>query len=375
MAREGYDLYSDIVRPMPANIGCSSSVRQLSGTAHQSSVRFGLSPSSSNPGLTRHMLSLVPGNMSAHNSRQLPLKKTYTAANLLPPGIIQSSSLEHTRDCLPDSLLDIASQFSSMPLEMSEIFSRHVHLQEQVQQRVTQQKQLRLRKAMLGGCNVAPGGSGTLQLGNGIQGLENFSLASFDSVTGNDMASRPRISGGHMALTENICPENSRSINALGVNDSKHLEIPTSKFLAAISAKVRATEGQWRGLASGVPIQRSDVVAPMNTPKAPKMLSTLSSQQQHQLQIYQPQQEMRRPYPFMLQQQDMRLSVQNRGSVNLAKEMRSSLGQVDPQQYARQHQINHQEPNPGSMSIVLAEMENSNVSGFRGIVERSQGWN
>ncbi|GMN38665.1 hypothetical protein TIFTF001_007901 [Ficus carica] len=374
MAREGYDLYSDIVRPMPANIGCSSSVQQLSGTAHQSSVRFGLSPSPSNPGLTRHMLNLVPGNMSAHNSGQLLLKKTSTSANVLPPGIIHSSSLEHTRDCLPDSLLDIASQFSSMPLEMSEILSRHVHLQEQVQQRVTQQKQLRLRKAMLGGCNVTPGGSGTLQLGNGIQGLGNFSLASFDSVTGNDIASRPRISGGHMALTGNICPENSRSSNALGVNDSKHLEIPTSKFLAAISAKVRATEGQWRGLASGVPIQRSDVVAPMNTPKVPKMPSTLSSQQQHQLQIYQPQQEMQRPYPFMLQQQDMRLSVQNRGSVNLAKKMRSSLGQVDPQQYARQHQINHQEPNPGSMSIVLAEMENSNVSGFHGIVERSQGW-
>lgn len=360
MAREGYDLYSDIVRPMLANIGCSLSVRQLSGTAHQSSVRFGLSPSPSNPGLTRHRLSLVPGNMSAHNSRQLPLKKTFTAANLLPPGIIQSSSLEHTRACLPDSLPDIASQFSSMPLEMSEILSRHVHLQEQVHQRVTQQKQLRLRKAMLGGCNVTPGGSGTLQLGNGIQGLGNFSLASFDSVTGYDMASRLGISGGHMALTGNICPENSRSSNALGV--------------AAISTKVRATEGQWRGLASGVPIQRSDVVAPMNTPKVPKMPSTLSSQQQHQLQIYQPQQEMQRPYPFMLQQQDMRLSAQNRGSVNLAEKMRSSLGQVDPQQYARQHQINHQEPNPGSMSIVLAEMENSNVLGFRGIVERSQGW-
>lgn len=364
MAREGYDLYSDIVGPMADNIGCSSKGQHPSNTVHQSDAIFGLPSSSSNPGLTHYMPSPMPANMSAHNSRQLPLKKTSPAAQLLLPGNIQSSSLELTSNCPPDSNLDIASQFSSMPLQMHEIMRGRA--QPQVQQLVAQQEQVRLRKAMLGDSGTSFGGSGTLQLDNGVQGLGNFWLASSDNLTGNGMASRPRVLGGRMPSTGNIGPENNRC-SILGINDGKQLIGSTSDYMAVTSLKP--------GTAEGILIQRSDLLAPMNNmPEAPEKPCNLSSQQQQQLlQMYQAQQEMKWSHQCMLlQQQDMRLSVQNRGSINLAKQVGSSSGQVSPQRYARRPQINHQEPNPGS--VVLEEMENRDFMGSHGIVKRGHGW-
>ncbi|EXB65576.1 hypothetical protein L484_025842 [Morus notabilis] len=350
MAREGYDLYSDIVGPMAANTGCSSKGQQPSNTVHQSDVIFGLPSSSSNPGLTHYMPSPMPANMSAHNSWQLPLKKTSPAAQLLLPGNIQSSSLEFTSNCPPDSNLDIASQFSSMPLQMHEIMRGRAHIQPQVQQLVAHQEQVRLRKAMLGGSGTSYGGSGTLQRGNGVQGLGNFWLASSDNLTGNGMASRPRVLGGRMPSTGNIGPENNRC-SILGINDGKQLIGSTSDYMAATSLKPGTAEGQWRGSVSRILIQRSDLLAPMNNmPEAPEKPCSLSSQQQQLLQMYQAQQEMKWSHQCMLlQQQDMGLSVQNRGLINLAKQVGSSSGQVSPQRYARWLQINHQEPNPGSV--------------------------
>ncbi|PON87014.1 hypothetical protein TorRG33x02_172610 [Trema orientale] len=407
MAREGYSLASDRVEPMyPETEGSSSS--QQRSTINQSAGAFGLSSSTSTPGLLPCLLSPMTGNTSALNSSQLLSKQIPSGAQLLPAENVVSSP-QFTSSCSPKLEPAIAAQFSSLTLEMQEIMNRRSELQLQLKQRHRHQELLMQRRAMLGAPTATTGLSGSPRLGgrNGIQGVRNFSIGSSGNVTG-PMASKPNILGGHTLLSGNIGQKNNLSSNTFGLNDSNQLLASSSGYLAAVSYMLGPADGQLRGLEGGVPIQRNDLLVPINnpkvpgvpliqrndllvpinnpkvtgvpliqrndllvpinSPKVPEIPCTLGSQHQVQMQMYQ--HEVQRPQPCMLQQQDIRLLIDNLQSVNFAtQQVGSSPTHLSPQQFSQQPQINQHYKNPGS---VLEEMNTRNTMGSQGRVER--GW-
>ncbi|PON73748.1 hypothetical protein PanWU01x14_056360 [Parasponia andersonii] len=387
MAREGYSLASDRVEPMyPETEGSSSS--QQRSTINQSAGAFGPSSSTSTPVLLPCMLSPMTGNTSALNSSQLLSKQIPSGAQLLPAEYVVSSP-QFTSSCSPKLEPDIAAQFSSLTLEMQEIMNRRSELQLQLKQRLRHQELLMQRRAILGAPTATTGLSGSPRLGgrNGIQGVSNFSIGSSGNVTG-PMASKPNILGGHTPLSGNIGQKNNLSSNTFGLNDSNQLLASSLGYLAAVSYMLGPADGQWRGLEGGVPIQRNDLLVPINnpkvpgvpliqrndllvpitSPKVPEIPCTLGRQHQVQMQMYQ--HEVQRPQPCVLQQQDIRLLIDNLQSVNFAtQQVGSSPTHLSPQQFSQQPQINQHYKNPGS---VLEEMNTRNTMESQGKVER--GW-
>lgn len=353
MAREGYCLASDRIEHMYPKTEGSSSNQQRSSTVNQSAGIFDLSSSTLTPGLSPCMLNPMTGNLSVHNSSHLLSKQIVPGPELLPFKNVQSSP-QFTSNCSLKLEPDIASQFSSMATEMQEMMSRRFHLQLHIQQRQRQHELLMHKKAVSSGC------SSTLQLGgrNGIQGVRNFSLGSFGNVTG-PMTSTTKTLGGGLPLSK-LCS------NTVGLNESKQLLASSSDYLAApVSSELMSADGQYRGFAGGVPIQRNDLLVPINRKKVPERPCTLSSQQQ--LPIYQ--HKMQWPQLCILQQQEIRLPMENLESVNVVKqEVGSSLSQLSAQQVAQQLQMNQQPQNAG---LVLEEMKRK-AMGSRGRVE--SGW-
>ncbi|XP_028099125.1 protein PHYTOCHROME-DEPENDENT LATE-FLOWERING-like isoform X2 [Camellia sinensis] len=168
MMREGYHLAGDRIESAPLVIDESSTSQQqtVTTTATPAAEQVELVPPTLAHGKFPYTFNPMNSSVSTYNPRKLPSQNNFSG---------------NFNSALPVS----AGCFSNPPLEIaSHIMNKRAFSQLQMMRRYRLQQHLLKKTRMMEEFGAATGYPGTMQLGDGAQGLGNIDLNSFGSIVG-----------------------------------------------------------------------------------------------------------------------------------------------------------------------------------------------